>query len=306
MIPYEVVIPSAARPHLLEQVLGTLLARVDQLPIIVRIHNDARWPGRREAIEHARRMVPDSVPVVIEHDDPPIKHGPALQRLLSQVQTEYVLYSQDDHRVVRPLPIAPALRLLRDHELNQIRFNKRDTMDKKGPEGREFHKIAFWFACPDLPAAWQYPLPKPGGMPVLDLATGQPTAPIPGTAVPLCAADHWYFQTGLWRVAAIKPVVDWWADPAGGGRLGAFAEHTEVKINDVFNGKYQAQVHFPQPPVPCCEPAQWNDPLVRAAVHRTFIWGPIGEPAFVQHIGHQPADWALERANRDPQRARPA
>lgn len=305
MIPYELIIPSASRPHLLEQVLGTLIARVDQVPARVWIHNDERFPGRRALIEQCRRMLPPEIPVEIEHDDPPIKHGPAIHRLLKKVSTEYVLYSQDDHRVVRPLPIVPALHLMREHELNQVRFNKRDTMDKKGPEGQEFFKVAFWFASPiPLNPQWHYPPPKPGGMPVLDLATGQPATPVLGKAVPLCAGDHWVFQTSLWRVAAIKPVVDWWADPAGGGRLGAFEEHCEVKINDVFNGKYQRQVTFPQPPVPCCQPEQWKDPLVRAAIHRTFIWGPVGEPAFVTHIGDKPEDWALERANRDPQRGR--
>lgn len=271
MIPYSLIIPSAARPHLLESVLGTLLARVDQWPQRVLIHNDERFPGRRGRIEQViARMVPMELqPVWLEHDNPPIKHGPALHHLLSAVQTEYVLYSQDDHQVVRPLPIRPALALLDRYHLNQIRFNKRDTMDKKGREGEEFYKVESTFVLPTI----------------------EPQI--------LCAADHWYFQTGVWRVAAIKPIVDWWAGE--GGQYGEFGEHMEVKINQVMNGQWWGK-HPPFPPeVPILRnEGSWNDPAVRARVHKTFIWGPVGERAFVEHIGHRPEDWALERGNRDP------
>jgi hypothetical protein len=110
----------------------------------------------------------------------------------------------------------------------------------------------------------------------------------------------------VWRVAAIQPVVDWWA--TAGGAHGAFDEHCEVKINQVFNGEWRGKhPEFPDS-VPCLRPEDgaWNDPAVRARVHRTFIWGKVGEPAFVQHIGHLPEDWALERSNRDPQAVRAA
>lgn len=274
MIPYELIIPSAARPHLLQRTLGTLLANVDQFPAYIRIHNDERFPGRREAIDDVvRSIVPRDIPVSVEHDDPPIRHGPALGRLLGSVRTEYVLYSQDDHRVIRQLPIRAALMTLDEWNLNQIRFNKRDTMDKKGREGQEFHKVEKFYEIPTEP---------PGGH-------GDTVV------VPLCVADHWYFQTGVWRVAAIRPVVDWWIAEGPG----AFSEHCEVKINDVFNGKFRHLKTFPAP-VPVCSPEQWNDPEVRNAVHKTFIWGRVGEPRFVDHIGTDPADWALERANRDP------
>lgn len=268
MIPYELIIPSAARPHLLQRVLGTLFARVDQFPQRVWIHNDERFPDRVQAIEACRAMVPDEVPVTIHHDNPPIKHGPALHWLLQQVRTDYVLYSQDDHEVVRPLPVRAALSVLENFGLHQIRFNKRDTMDKKG----EFVKLEQAFG-PDI----------------------------------CCVADHWYFQTGVWRVAAIKPVVDWWA--TAGGAHGAFDEHCEVKINQVLNGEWRRKHPDFDQPVPCLDPdtdGAWNDPAVRARVHKTFIWGPVGEPAYVHHIGHLPEDWALERSNRDPQTVREA
>lgn len=261
MIPYDLIIPSASRPHLLQQVLGTFFERTDQLPNRVIVHDDAAFKDRHKQIQDVlTHMVPADLMLIWTHDDPPIKHGPALKWLLDHVDTQYVLYTQDDHKIVRDLPVSKALELLDRHNLNQIRFNKRDTMDKKGREGEEFYKVEYTFDDQVL-----------------------------------CAADHWYFQCGVWRVDAIKPVVDWWARPEAPG---AFTEHCEYKINDVFNGKY-GEI-FP-PVVPCCIPSQWNVPVVRATVHKTFIWGKIGEPRFVEHIGHLPEDWALERANRDPQ-----
>ena len=271
MTPYELVLPSAARPHLLAQTLQTLFARVDQWPQRVLVHDDAVFPGNRKAVEQALfDHVPAAIPVVFQHDDPPIKHGPSLHWLLNQVTTEYVLYSQDDHKVVRPLPISLALGIMHLNHLNQIRFNKRDTMDKKGREGEEFYKVE---------SEWSMP------------------HELGDITVTLCAADHWYFQCGLWRVAAIKPVVDWWA--AEGGRHGCFEEHCEVKVNQVMNGQWTHAVRMP-PAVPCCDPSKWNDPAIRATVHKTFIFGAIGEPAFIQHTGTDPKDWALTRDNRDP------
>lgn len=273
MIPYTLIIPSASRPHLLQDVLGSLMARVDQWPEKIVIHNDEVFPGKAERIQTvAREFVPDELKarVIVGNDNPPIKHGPSLKWLIDHVETEYVLYSQDDHRVIRPLPIRKALGVMAMHHLNQIRFNKRDTMDKKGREGEEFYKVEYHFGV------------------ALDSELGT-------YEVTLCAADHWYFQCGLWYVPAIRPVINWWSRPDAPG---AFTEHCEYKINDVFNGKFG---QFLPNVVPYCEPEQWNIPDIRAKVHRTFIWGKIGEPRFVEHIGHLPEDWALERANRDPQ-----
>ena len=271
MIPYDLIIPSASRPHLLEPTLRGLMARVDVLPQRVIVHDDAVFPGKQEEIGRVvADAVPSTVPTVVMCDDPPLAHGPSLHRLLSMVSTEYAMYSQDDHEPVRPIPVASALNLLHLYGLNQIRFNKRDTMDKKGREGEEFYKIVKRFFLYE------------------------------SGVVPLCVADHFYFQTNVFRVAALKPVVDWWA--TDGGAYGAFKEHMEVKINQVFNGEWRkAHPAFP-PEVPVLIEGAWNDPEVRAVVQKTFIWGPVGEPAFVRHLGGHPRDAALIRGNRDPLR----
>lgn len=270
MIPYELIVPSASRPHLLTRVLNSLVMTLDQPPSRLVVHDDAVFPGKQDVVEDVVRETAKlwNIPVWFEADDPPIKHGPALHRLLSAVTTEYVVYSQDDHQAVRPIPISEVLDVLDTNGLNQIRCNKRDTMDKKGREGAEFFKKEFLF----------------------DTRRDEVRV--------CCAADHWYFQTGVWRVAAIKPVVDWWAGP--GGEHGAFTEHMEVKINQVFNGQWRGKhPGFPNAVPILDDPALWADPYVRARVHKTFIWGPVGEPAYVQHLGTDPKDWALIRGNRE-------
>jgi hypothetical protein len=304
MIPYELIIPSASRPHLLDEVLATLFAHLDHLPARVLLHDDAVFPGKQSLVaEVLRERVPSQIPTLVLTDDPPIHHGPALKTLLDRVSTEYVLYSQDDHRVVRDLPVGPALQLLDQHGLNQIRFNKRTTADRKGREGEEFYKVEQRYRCHGLDPSW-ISWGKPGvAAPQIRLSSGEviigPDQTEDPMAVPLCIADHWYFQTGVWRVAAIKPVLDWWTSRPD---IGAFSEHMEVKVNQTFNGEWAKQHGDLGPEVPILTPDDglWNDPLVRARVHKTFIWGRIAEPQFIAHIGTDPKDWALERSNRDP------
>jgi hypothetical protein len=269
MIPYELIIPSASRPHLLLRVLRSLAAYLDHPPVRVLVHDDAVFPDKQQHVEDVVRDTVEhhfgDVPVWFQADNPPLFHGPSLQRLLAAVETPYVLYSQDDHQAVRPIPVRAALAVLHAHGLNQIRFNKRDTLDKKGREGAEFFKKEFSF----------------------------------GPLTICCAADHWYFQTGIWRVAAIKPVVDWWAGPLG-AQHGHFSEHMEVKVNQVFNGQWRSKhPPFPSEVPELDDPTRWAEPAIRATVHKTFIWGPVGEPAYVQHLGTDPKDWALIRGNRD-------
>lgn len=260
MIPYEIIIPSASRPHLLSAALMSLLGRVDQSPRRVIIHDDAAFPGRGEETRQAAETITRSqlVPLVFVHDDPPLMHGPSLHWLLSQVQTEYVLYSQDDLLVVRDLPVVDALETMHRHRLHQIRFNKRPTMEyKAGWRKKEIH-----FLRDDICQI-------------------------------LTTADHWYFQTGLWRVSRIKPVVDWWVMATGR----SFAEHCEPKVNKAMNreiGEFNhwALTHGYDLPEQACYAM---DPDVRASVQKTFIWGRIGEDRFVDNLGANPDDWALVR-----------
>ena len=226
--------------------------KVTHRPTRVLIHNDEVFPGREREMIDLIEYFGGFVTLQYVSCRPPRRLGPALKWLLDRVTTEYVLYTQDDHEVVRPLPITRALGVMDKFGLNQIRFNKRTTMDKKG----DFVKVEYTFNDGALPVAT------------------------------LCVADHWYFQTGVWRVAPIRSVVDWWSD-VGPGR---FDEHSEAKINDAFNGGMRK---YGYPGLIASD--VWNNPKVRAETVKTFIWGPIGEPPFIKHIGTEEKDWALTR-----------
>ena len=171
MIPFELLITSASRPHLLARTLASLWAMLPQKPARVLIHNDEVFAGRERAMADLIEAFGQRTTIKYLSTNPPRRLGPALAWLLYQAQTEYILYSQDDFEALRPLPVVPALDLMAAHDLNQIRFNKRVTMDKKGA----FVKVEKTY-----------------------------------DGLTLCVSDHWYFQTGLWRTSVIRRVADWW------------------------------------------------------------------------------------------------
>ena len=53
MIPYELIIPSASRPHLLGRVLESLVQHLDQPPARLLVHDDAVFPGKAAEVEAA-------------------------------------------------------------------------------------------------------------------------------------------------------------------------------------------------------------------------------------------------------------
>jgi len=109
----------------------------------------------------------------------------------------------------------------------------------------------------------------------------------------LTVSDHWYFQTSLWRVERIQWIVNWFMEWHGP----SFREHCEFKINHAFNRRIPelnaldavGRLPFPLPP---SESVSMNSE-VRREVQRTFIWGPIGDDKYIDHIGGDPKDWAL-------------
>jgi hypothetical protein len=241
---YDLIVASASRPHLLARTLRSLIEHLDIFPARVIVHDDARFPGKvgaiREAIEPAGQFF--GCPVVFRHDEPPIRHGPALAWLLDQARSRYALYSQDDHEAVREIPIVEALQVMeRDEKVHQVRFNKRATLGQKD--------------------TWRGPWRK------REYRRGGHT---------LTVADHWYFQTGLWRTAVADAIVK------GAGRFDAFAYERSVEeaVNRYLDLGLQHQGLDPL------------DPDARAEQLGTFIWGPIGEDRYVQHIGAAKEDWA--------------
>jgi len=270
MIPYELIIPSASRPHLLEPTLRTLLQYVDQPPQRILVHDDAVFPGQVAAVQRIVEGLSQQIGVSnhLGFDAVPIGHGPALKWLLDHVRTEYVLYSQDDFETLRPLPIQQALTIMHQHGLHQIRFNKRATMEfKETAQGRWYKKEKHFAHSP-----------------IDDACIIQP----------LTVSDHWYFQTGLWRVSVIKPIVDWFM--TNSYEWPWFHEGCEDKINRAMD-----LVYPPAFTIILSDGAPWHqtDPDVRAQYQRTFIWGPIGEDRYIIHLGGDPKDFALRRPRQE-------
>lgn len=83
----------------------------------------------------------------------------------------------------------------------------------------------------------------------------------------LCISDHWYTQTSLWRVDQALPGVA--AVAQSHPQANAFV----ARFNDWMNAKHGDGKR------------PWNDQAMRGERLKTFIWGPVGEPAFIKHLG---------------------
>jgi hypothetical protein len=262
MMPYEIIITSSARPHLLQPTLISLLVHVDTPPQRILIHDDARfddadarWTSMKEMLAELTLLPCE---VLVTHADPPRRLGLALVWLLANVQAEYVLYSQDDFVTVRDLPMQQALATMEMNHLHQIRFNKRATLGQKD--------------------TWQ------GVWTKKEMVFGE------SDPVTCTVSDHWYFQTGLWRVSVIRAALAWLT--ATPERTALFAGcPAEVAINHVMDGAFG-----PIPGLSVPYHGDALDPVTRSQVQRTFIWEKIGTDRFIRHIGLSEHDWAGDHA----------
>lgn len=242
IVTYDLVIPSASRPHLLRRTLASIRKYADVQPSRLILHNDEVFPNKLPDIVEILQDVWDAQlsEIVFRNDNPPVRHGPALYWLLRQAKSKVILYSQDDHEVIRPLPLQIALTTMGwDSQVRQIRFNKRATREYKD--------------------TWQGPWYKKEFTAI--------------NSVPLTISDHWYFQTGLWNLEFARRAVEW----ASRIYPEQFEKHCEEAINRYLDENY------------VLDP---RDVDQRAKRIGTFIWGPIGEDRYIQHIGDAPEDWA--------------
>ncbi len=83
----------------------------------------------------------------------------------------------------------------------------------------------------------------------------------------LCVSDHWYTQLSLWRAGLVRDVLATCALKAP--QANAFV----AAVNHAMNMKFIG------------DPALAMDQQQRHVKMRTYIWGPIGEPAFIKHLG---------------------
>jgi hypothetical protein len=192
MIDYQLLVTCVlSRLDLLEQCLASFAEQADQQPESVLVHMDVKSEDQatKEQVQsgldlllgHAADNFPNAVIAGIYHQ-PHIGFGPSLIELFKDVNTDFVFFTQEDARFIRPLPIKHALALVRANNLLQIRFNKRETMSIKGehrPNRKEwYHKLERRYHAPGFPTQT------------------------------LCVSDMWYFQAGIWQTAIMKKALD--------------------------------------------------------------------------------------------------
>lgn len=100
----------------------------------------------------------------------------------------------------------------------------------------------------------------------------------------LCISDHWYFQASLWRRRIVR---DGFAHLAGRAIPGRMIDFCEVQFNRWYNTTHGADRDL-------------REPRLRQERLRTFIWGGIGEPAFIKHTGHDRRSQGWEERTRNP------
>jgi len=227
------------RADLFVESVESLLGYLDEQPACILVHEDVRAPyldgqiaawleraTREERIESFTHRV----------CDPNRGMGAGMLWCFEQSEADIILYSQEDWKAVRDIPVRRALELMTAHGLNHIRFNKRKTMRSKHADtDHPWHK--------------------------LEVVVGGQM---------LCVADHWYTQTSLWRREAALPNLH--AALAG---TGASSEKFVARFNTLMNQDAQLTAR------------DWNDQQLRHARSKTYIWGPVGEPAFIRHIGSE-------------------
>lgn len=89
----------------------------------------------------------------------------------------------------------------------------------------------------------------------------------------MCVSDHWYFQASMWRASVAR---DGFAALDRSASPGAFIDRGEMKFNHWLNTTIGGGVGS----------TDTTGAASRGTNVRTFIWGGIGEPAFIAHTGH--------------------
>jgi hypothetical protein len=100
----------------------------------------------------------------------------------------------------------------------------------------------------------------------------------------LCVSDHWYFQASLWRRSIAR---EGFAHLVARAAPGSVIGYCEVQFNRWYNTTYGKDRDL-------------SDPKLRQERLRTFIWGGVGEPAFIKHTGHDRRSQGWEERPRSP------
>lgn len=88
-----------------------------------------------------------------------------------------------------------------------------------------------------------------------------------GVPQKFCISDHFYTQASLWRVAPVMGGLEACAEkaPQANAFVSAFNHHMNMKHIGI--------------------PAKVQDQQLRHRHLKTYIWGPVAEPKFIEHLG---------------------
>jgi hypothetical protein len=89
----------------------------------------------------------------------------------------------------------------------------------------------------------------------------------------LTVSDHWYFQASMWRTSIAREGFEVLNQTANAG---VFIDRGEMKFNHWLNTTHGKGIGS----------TDSTGAAQRGEFVRTYIWGGIGEPAFIQHTGH--------------------
>lgn len=127
---------SASRPELLIESTETLRKNL-------KFSGEIRWilhedvlnrEASNECVEYIKSV--GNYKIIV--DDPPIGQGNSLNKMYELVDTDFLIAWEDDHTCTRELNLDIPYKILKENnDVNQVVFNKRDTMPSIGEPPRQ-------------------------------------------------------------------------------------------------------------------------------------------------------------------------
>ncbi len=263
---YDVLVTTVTdRNDLFVQSMESLLAMVDVPPAAIIVHEDTRDHPLTDkhadmALAWLQRAVVQKRIETFSHrvQAPAGGMGPAVVWCMEEARMRgtgpFVLFTQEDWEFTRPTPVGRCLDLMRRHRLNHVRFNKRKTMPAKHADTDHPWRKAQVVFLEDGEVIYDV------GKDYVEVLNDEDDV--------LCVSDHWYTQASLWRIApALEPL------------------RAAVKYNPTAHGFVPAFNHYMNMIGVKDTGRDWNEQRFRHERMRTYIWGPIKEPAYIRHLG---------------------
>lgn len=192
--------------------------------------------------------------------DPAKGQGFAIWYYLNKAcQCKYALKWEDDFLAEKDIPLDNCVLLMEQYpKINQICFNKRETMSHKIYTNEKGEKVGW---------------PKEQVLFSLLINNHVKT-------IYLCSKEKWWFGTALWRISFIKPIFKYW--PSNTHNL--FNNHVIIpmaRVGSKSSWKNQSGQVVPTP----------ED--IREKIG-CYIYGKTGDPRMVYHAGIGNSIWKGE------------